>query len=104
MREAPMIGPGITFVHSACGGQASARHETVERRSPFGLFQKRALVVECSKCGARCEVRRERTGADWLTVVRGDESLLLEAGNAAKEQGRGASLRIEAIGFERRVR
>jgi len=54
MVEAPMIGPGLTFVHSACGGLASVRHEEVGRRGPLGLFKKRALVVECAKCGARC--------------------------------------------------
>lgn len=104
MGEAPMIGPGLTFVHSACGGLASVRHETVGRRGPLGLFKKRALVVECAKCGARCEVRRERIGADWLTVVKGDERLLREAGDAAEEQGRATRFRIEAARFEDRIR
>jgi len=104
MWKASMIGPGLTFVHSACGGLASVRHEEVERRGPLGLFKKRALVVECAKCGARCEVRRERVGADWLTVVRGDERLLREAGDAAEERGRAAIFRIEAARFEDRIR
>jgi len=104
MGKAPLIGPGLTFVHSACGGLASVRHETVGRRGPFGILKKRALVVECAKCGARCEVRRERVGADRLTVVKGDERLLQEAGDAAEEQGRTARLRIEAARLEDRVR
>jgi hypothetical protein len=104
MRETPVIGPGLTFVHSACGGLASARHEVVGRRGLFGLLKERALVVECAKCGARCEVRRERVGADWITVVKGDERLLQEAGDAAEEQGRTARFRIEAARFEDRIR
>jgi hypothetical protein len=102
MGKVPMIGPGLTFVHSACGGLASVRHETVGRRGPLGLFKRLALVVECAKCGARCEVRRERVGADWLTVVKGDERLLQEAGDAAEEQGRTARFRIEASKGESR--
>jgi hypothetical protein len=104
MGEAPMIGPGLTFVHSACEGQASVRHETVGRRGPLGLFKKRALVVECAKCRARCEVRRERIGADWITVVEGDKGLLQEAGDAAEKQGRAARFRIEASKGEGRIR
>jgi hypothetical protein len=104
MGEAPLIGPGLTFVHSACGGLVSVRHETVGRRGPFGILKKRALVVECAKCGARCEVRRERVGADWLTVVKGNERLLQEAGDAAEEQGRVARFRIEAAKFGDRIR
>jgi hypothetical protein len=104
MGEVPVIGPGLTFVHSACGGQVSVRHETVGRRGPLGLFKEQALVVECAECRARCEVRRERVGADWLTVVKGDERLLQEAGDAAEEQGRAARFRIEAARFEDRIR
>jgi hypothetical protein len=104
MGEAPLIGPGLTFVHSACGGLVSVRHETVGRRGPFGILKKRALVVECAKCGARCEVRRERVGADRLMVVKGDEGLLREAGDAAEEQGRAARFRIEAAKFGGRIR
>ncbi len=104
MREVPMIGPGLTFVHSACGGLAFVRHETVGRRGFFGLLKERALVVECAKCGARCEVRRERVGADWLTVVRGDERLLQEAGDAAEGQGRTVRFHIEASKGEDRIR